>query len=195
MLSLENISILQGDLTLCQNLSVSFLGGAIVNLHGINGSGKTTFLRVLAGLKEFDSGKIIYDVPNPYEEIRYLGHKNALKEYFSVNENIGLWAKLSHNETLINAALSYFNLHDLQNKNIYSLSAGQKRLVSLAKLMVNPGKIWLLDEPFSNLDEINQQKLQHLISAKVNDGGIVILTSHNKINFMDVLNFSIADYK
>ena len=83
----------------------------------------------------------------------------------------------------------------MQNKNIYSLSAGQKRLVSLAKLMVNPGKIWLLDEPFSNLDEINQQKLQHLISAKVNDGGIVILTSHNIINFMDVLNFSIADYK
>ncbi len=61
--------------------------------------------------------------------------------------------------------------------------------------MVNPGKIWLLDEPFSNLDEINKHKLQHLISAKVNDGGIVVFTAHSIINFMDVLNFSLANYK
>ncbi|MFZ8865095.1 MAG: heme ABC exporter ATP-binding protein CcmA [Rickettsiales bacterium] len=195
MLSLENIAVTQNNITICTNLSVSFLAGSIVNIFGVNGSGKTTLLKVMAGLKEFEQGQIIYNVKEPYKEIRYLGHQNALKEYFSVYENISFWAKLTKNDSLIEPALNYFALEQIKHKNISKLSAGQKKLVAIAKLMVNPGKIWLLDEPFSNLDEINKHKLQHLISAKVNDGGIVVFTAHSIINFMDVLNFSLANYK
>jgi len=194
MLSIEELTLEIDNKVLCKNLSVSFLGGAIVNIYGENGCGKTSLLKVLAGLKEFDQGRVIYDVPNPLEEIRYLGHKNALKEYFTVVENLEFWAELSGNRMLIPAALSYFKLDDLAERKVCDLSAGQRRLVGLARLLVTPAKIWLLDEPFSNLDDYNLEKVKQLIIGKVNDGGLTVISSHKKVDFLDVVNLPLAEF-
>lgn len=190
MLSCKKLTYSIADKTLFKDFSHNFKSGMITAIKGANGSGKTSLLELLAGFREADQGEVLFAkeplreiIDDYYENLRFIGHQRAIKENLTVLQNISFWSELVGNEMLIAAAIRYFALEDIIDKKISSLSAGQKKLVDLTKLLTNPGKIWLLDEPFENLDNKNQEKLKDLIEARAGEGSIIIFTTHQNIKF------------
>ena len=169
-------------------ISLSLLPGSITKLSGKNGSGKTSFLKIIAGLISPNSDSEILinnipiqEIPKPY--LTYIAHEPAIYEQMSVIENLEFWANCYNSEILIPSALHYFQLGDIADAKCSELSAGNKQKVALARLICCESKIWLLDEAEVNLDEENKRNLYNLISIKANNGGIIIMTSHNKLPF------------
>jgi heme exporter protein A len=146
-------------------MSITFLPTSIVYIKGGNGTGKTSFLRMLSGIKTPSAGKITYDkkalpisnLEKPY--CTYIGHNLAIKPELTVLENISLWARLYNSEILSEAALMYFQLQELADVKCFELSAGNQKKVALARLLVCPSKLWLLDEVDTNLDKANRKIL------------------------------------
>lgn len=177
--------------------------GCILVLKGSNGTGKTSLLKIISGLIPPKKGEILYNnqpVKKYYDEycslIEYVGHQNALKQDLTVIENIEFWSKMKESVELIPAALKYFGLSDYADIPCYKLSAGWQRKVALARLMACNSKLWLLDEPFANLDSESQVMLQNLISIRCNEGGIVILTSHDEVKrFKTASIMNLEDFK
>jgi len=195
MISLQKIKSSSFNEILYKNLSITIFPGSIVNLYGENGSGKTSLLRIIAGLDDGYEGEINTAYDDFLSEVRYLGHEHGLVKNLTIEQNLKFFAKIYQHEILLDSAYSYFDLAKIKNKKITELSAGQIRMVALARLIIMPGKIWLLDEPFNNLDAKNTIKVKQLINAKVNDAGITILTTHKKIDFMDVINVALDDFR
>ena len=192
MLTLNNIAIAGGDDILIKNFGATFFAGSLVNLYGSNGIGKTSLIKAIAGIKKPEHGEI--DLGEDEDSISYLPHSNILDLELTALDNLSFWAELCDNEILIDSAIQYLGLESFLDKKTKNLSAGQKQLISLSQLIVMQKKIWLLDEPFSNLDEDNAIKLKQLISSKSYDGGVTILTSHKKLKFMDMININLNDY-
>jgi heme exporter protein A len=184
ILSVEALTVERGGRIVLSNLCFAVAAGEALLVTGRNGAGKSTLLRVLAGLLPFQAGKI--HVPGATEEVRaaetihYLGYEDALKPSLSVRENLEFWAAmlgegdgLSPRDAL--AALGIARLLDLPAAY---LSAGQKRRVALARLLLNPRPVWLLDEPLIALDLSAQETLASIMAAHVAGGGAIIAASH-----------------
>lgn len=202
MLTLNNISISRNYSELISNLSITLFGGACLNLYGSNGCGKTTLLNMLASLTEIAKGKLLFnktEVTEAIDEYRllisYIGHKNSLTESFTVRENLEFWAAINSKLEAVEAALTCFNLQDLDDIKIEKLSAGQKRRVALARLLVSNSIIWLLDEPFANLDKKSEDLLKDVIKAKTQQNGIVIVTSHTPIDDKAMLHINLEELR
>lgn len=203
MLTLENLSCRRGSEILFKGVGITIGDSAIVLVRGDNGCGKTTLLESIACLRPVEEGRILYagkEVKGEhYKEycdiIQYVGHKPAIKLQMTVEENISFWAKLRNNERAVAAAITFFDLDEYANNMCCELSAGYKKRVSLACLMVSNADIWLLDEPFTNLDETGKNTLSSLIAAKCERGGSVIVTSHNELPFKNYLEINLMEYK
>lgn len=157
-------------------------------LRGDNGSGKTTLLQILAGLKQFYTGTFTWNqqsAPNLdyLTTTLYIGHKNALHEQLSAAEMIEYFAMLAGRQDThqLNQLIDDFALRDLMPQGPRALSAGQKRKISLLRLGLIPSKVWLLDEPFSNLDQQASEVLVQLIQSHQQQGGITILSAHQAL--------------
>lgn len=147
-------------------------GGALV-LRGPNGIGKTTLLRTLAGLQPPLSGRI----SAPPEAIAYAAHADGLKATLTVTENLSFWARL-HGHGEIGAAMETFGLGPLRHRPAQNLSAGQRRRLGLARLLVTRRPIWLLDEPTVSLDVEGVALFGAAVRAHLAAGGAALIATH-----------------
>ncbi|HXO91634.1 MAG TPA: heme ABC exporter ATP-binding protein CcmA [Stellaceae bacterium] len=167
-------------------------GGALV-LRGANGSGKTSLLRLLAGLIAPAAGRLSWG-PTPIQDdlaghrarLHYVGHQDGVKPGLTPRETLVFWAALRGcgircRASVLEAALAAFALEPVADWPCRWLSAGQRRRLALARLSVTPASLWLLDEPFTALDHDNQNRLEQAIAAHRAGGGRVILATHLSI--------------
>jgi heme exporter protein A len=169
----------RGERVLFRELSLMLHPGQIVWVRGANGQGKTSLLRLLAGLAPPDAGGIAYAAER---ERIYVGHANALKDDLTVAESLLFLSRLhgfSTDAAAQSAALQRFGLHSRRSAPVRTLSQGQRRRVALARLCLAPASaLWLLDEPFDALDAEGVEALNALLAEHAMRGGGVVLTSH-----------------
>ncbi len=166
-------------------LDFSVNAGEALLVQGDNGAGKTTLLRVLAGLLRADTGRIEVQgrAANPSLRalaIAYLGHLPALKGDLGVLENLDFLCGL-HGRRRNQApsdALAIVGLAGFEDSLVRQLSAGQKKRLSLARLWLSPAPLWLLDEPYANLDLDGINLVNRMVQAHLHDGGAALLTTH-----------------
>mgnify|MGYP001393850545 CR=1 FL=1 len=186
-LSIKNLACKRGSRIIFDKISFEIKSGQTFLIKGRNGSGKTSLMRTLGGYIKPHEGEISVDGKNidisDSEYFQFIGEKNALKNNLSVKNNIILWSLLFNASIDINDLLKNFSLTNFINKDVATLSDGQKKRLSLSKLFLNQKPIWLLDEPYVFLDEQNTIDLNNKISRFNLEGGIVIITSNIDIDF------------
>lgn len=161
-------------------------GGEALQVTGANGAGKSSLLRMIAGLVRLAGGRLKFDGGDPErpipEQAHYLGHQDALKSALSVRENLAFWASFLGGDTAKGeAALSAVGLDGLARLPASYLSAGQRRRLSLARLIAVERPIWLLDEPTSALDSDGQAVLAGLMRRHLSGGGLILAATHGPI--------------
>mgnify|MGYP001223738288 CR=1 FL=1 len=188
---IKNISCIRGNKLLFKNLDFNLNNKDLVIIKGSNGSGKTSLLKILVGLLKPISGSIIIDKKNLYElkdesfkYFEYIGHENGIKEALTVKENLNYYLKIKKNLSFKNfqKTIKIFNLKNLLDIRVENLSSGEKRKVSLSKLILSNSKIWLLDEPTNNLDKKSINNFFKILKQHLKSGGIAIIASHDEIN-------------
>ncbi|HGG06298.1 MAG TPA: heme ABC exporter ATP-binding protein CcmA [Aliiroseovarius sp.] len=172
-LVIENLAVSRGGVPVLEGVSFTLSAGQILLLTGPNGSGKTTLLRTLAGLQPALAGRISM----PPEAIAYGAHADGLKSTLSVAENLAFWASIYRTGD-ISAVLSRFNLAALAERPAANLSAGQKRRLGLARLLVTGRPVWLLDEPTVSLDTASVALFAEAVRDHVAAGGAALIASH-----------------
>ena len=187
----SQLTCLRGERILFEGLDLHLDAGEWLHVRGENGVGKTSLLRLLAGLAQPASGGIFWgglsitiDPSTYHQHLFFLGHRDALKEDLSALENIAIAAALDGqriSEDRMLAALHRFGLRGREDLPVTCLSAGQKRRVLLARLLLRSSQLWILDEPFNALDSQAIKMLERVIGEHIAAGGMVILTSHQEV--------------
>lgn len=189
-LEVNNLHCIRGERELFTDVSFGLTGGDVLQVHGANGSGKTTLLRILACLTEPEQGSIRWcgteasqNITGYLQAMRYSGHLSGIKLELSPWENVRLASQLHGTEPAMSVeeALDEVALYGFEHEPARTLSAGQRRRISLARLLVSPGLLWLLDEPHTSLDKAGMALLQNFLHRQLERGGIIILASHTPI--------------
>ena len=178
-LTVAGVSAFRGERLVLRDLSFHVPDGGALLLLGANGSGKSTLLRVLAGLKRPDAGQVVWRGQDAREQpamVAYLGHLDAIKPGLTAIENLALPARIGCGSAA--AALAALDLTALRDLPARLLSAGQKRRLALARLVVSRAGLWLLDEPTLGLDTASVARLGTLLAAHRAAGGVVVTATH-----------------
>lgn len=170
-----NLSAFRGERLVLSNISLHAPEGSALLLLGPNGSGKSTLLRVLAGLKRPDAGTIEWN-GEPLEHVAYLGHQDAIKAGLTTAENLAFAA--SRSNMTVAAALEAMDLTPLADLPAKMLSAGQRRRLALARLVLSTAPVWLLDEPTLGLDHASVERLGGLMAQHRAAGGVIVTATH-----------------
>jgi heme exporter protein A len=196
MLEVSNLACSRGDHRLFSGLSFNLQPGQIMQVQGVNGSGKTSLLRTLCGFLTPDEGDIAWRGESIreldedyYAEMLYLGHLNAIKDELSALENLRISSGLSGlelNEKEAIIALRRMGLRGREMLPTKVLSQGQRRRVALARLLASDAKLWILDEPLTALDVGAVGLIQELISHHLAQQGMVIFTTHQSLQVAGV---------
>ncbi len=191
MLSARQLHCERDDRLLFQNLDFDLGEGQVLQVKGSNGSGKTTLLRILCGLNDNFTGNIYWygqAVARHRDEflasLLYLGHRVGVNMVLSPLENLR-WAcnlQAPTSDEKIVMALEKLDLRGFEDSPCHNLSAGQKQRVSLARLLVSPARLWVLDEPFTTLDIYGVAALEELLAEHVSAGGAVVVTTHHALS-------------
>jgi len=188
----------RGERPLFRRLSLSLRPGQVTWLRGRNGRGKTSLLRLLAGLSTPAHGEVLIDgrplrkLPAEWRsKLLYIAHANALKDDLSAAESLRFLSHLRGApaaDEAITRALARLGMAGMRKAPVRTLSQGQRRRVALARLALpDPAAIWLLDEPFDALDVDGVEVLNDLLSEQARRGGSVLLTSHQALSLADPL--------
>ena len=181
----EALACQRGAGLVFDNLSFEVKPGTALMVRGANGSGKSSLLRQLAGLLPVAAGRISHGAAH-HHHIHYLGHQDGLKAALSVAETLAFDAALAGARGGDEAASNIADLLGLAHKQwqfVGDLSAGQRRRLSLARLLLDPRALWLLDEPFTALDEAGRALVTALAQAHLKQGGMMIAASHEALPF------------
>jgi heme exporter protein A len=182
----QGLTSIRGGRMLFCGLSLTVEAGEALSLGGPNGAGKTTLLRTIAGFLKPAAGSVRLELGaaerSLAEQCHYVGHLNALKASLSVEENLSFWgAFLGGTPAAIEGALAAFGLAGLNDTPAAYLSAGQKRRLCLARVLLAERPLWLLDEPTAALDHTAQQMLLKVIEAHLARGGLLVAASHEAL--------------
>lgn len=179
MLAAQSLSLERGGRQLFENLSFEIYPGQLVQLTGANGAGKTSLMRILAGLSRYGfQGSVTCSAP-----MLFLGHHAAVKGMLTPRENLA-WHVSGEGQfcdEAIEDALAKVGLYGYEDVPSNALSAGQHRRVNLARLYLSTSPLWLLDEPFTAIDAAGVEALEALNVQHVQRGGAVVLTSHQAL--------------
>lgn len=188
-LIVSDLTVARGGVPVLEGVSFVLTSGKALVLRGPNGAGKTTLLRTVAGLQPPMAGT----VSGAEDRIAYAAHADGIKQVLTVAENLKLWADV-FGQSDIAPALEAFNLKDLRDRAAGSLSAGQKRRLGLARLMVTGRPIWVLDEPTVSLDVASVALFADAVRAHLAAGGSALMATHIDLGLeADVLD--VTPYK
>ena len=202
MLLINNLSFFRDDNLIFENLNLSLGNGQITQIRGKNGSGKTTFLKVILNIVKSKTGEIFWEgqnvkknIFNFYNQITYVADHNTSTRKLTVLDNIKFWrglssSNLSDDETLI--LLETFSLKKYLNTQTMYLSSGEVKKLELLRLILEQKKIWILDEPYNHLDDSSIEILNQTFIDHTNNDGIILFASHYNpaINNLEILEFS-----
>jgi heme exporter protein A len=187
-LTAEKIACARGERRLFDSLSFTVRAGQALAVEGANGAGKTSLLRLLAGFLAPAAGRVVVRTAQGDSDeaetrarlVGWLGHLDGLKPQMTVREQLSFYAHL-YGVAVSDAALEQVNLSRQADLPCRYLSAGQKRRLALARLLVSNRPLWLLDEPFAALDSAGQALVAHLMARHCGQGGIVIAATHDPL--------------
>ena len=196
----SDLSCIRDDRVLFEALSFDLVSGQVLLLEGKNGSGKTSLLRILCGFREPDAGQVLWcgDAINDsqyHADMAYVGHLDGVKKELTVLENLKVSLALGRSgQYSIAQALAKVQLADYDDVLVQALSAGQKRRLSLARLLITQNIVWILDEPFTSLDKQGIALIETLMAEHCASGGMIVLTSHHDIELhgVDVQRISLS---
>jgi heme exporter protein A len=188
----KDLSCVRDDRVLFEGLAFELVSGQVLLLEGKNGSGKTSLLRILCGFREPDAGQVFWcgnaiNDSQYYADMAYVGHLDGDKKELTVLENLkvslalGRFGQYSIQQALTKVHLAYYD-----DVLVQALSAGQKRRLSLARLLITQNIVWILDEPFTSLDKQGIALIETLMSEHCASGGMIVLTSHHDIELHGV---------
>ena len=190
LLEARNIHCWRGDRHILRDVSFGVCAGEFLKLTGPNGVGKTTLIRIVCGLLPPESGSVIWRGKQVrsasdefHAEMAYLGHLNSLKADLTARENLRFLAGLRQTLTDadIDAVLDRVGILSRGDLVARSLSAGQKRRLALARLLLSGAKLWILDEPVTNLDTAGIELVEQLITEHVTGGGLALSAAHQRL--------------
>ncbi len=181
-LQAENVACSRGGREIFAGLSFSVHDGEALMVTGRNGAGKSSLLRTIVGLVRLTEGEIRLEggraEASVAEQSHFVGHDDAIKPALSVRENLVFWTRYLGGAADVIAALEAVELAPLAALPAAYLSAGQKRRLSLARLVAIKRPLWLLDEPTTALDSVAQQRFSVLMQAHLRDGGLIVAAAH-----------------
>ena len=185
----EDLTLFRGERCLFSALNFALEGGQLLQLEGSNGSGKTSLLRVIAGLLDPEEGVVRWDGEDSRDnrqaflsQLAWLGHKPGFKLDLTPVENLRFETSLRpQSERSMDEVFEKLQLTALKPLPLRSLSAGQQRRVALARLMLSSAPLWILDEPYTNLDKAGRELVDQIVQAHVEKGGLCLLASHQAV--------------
>ena len=180
LVNISNLVCVRNERLLFKKLNFSACAGELWHIVGPNGCGKSSLLQILSGLLSPQSGCVEWS-----SEFAYVGHKQGIKMGLTVLENLDIQAQLNLQRLRSNwqEIFTKLTLNGLEHELCQCLSAGQRQRVALARLLILNAKVWLLDEPFTAVDKTGVAKLHTILTEHVEQGGLVILTSHQPVAF------------
>lgn len=183
-LELLELSVARDGAVVLPPVTQRLKGGDVLLVSGRNGAGKSSLLKVVAGLLKPASGQILFngkplhEAPDFARSVVYIGHRRGVEPGMSVRSHLAFWARAFKSRELIDVALHYFDLEDIADVPVHTLSAGWQQRVALTRLILQPGKLWLLDEPTSGLDEDGVRLLNGIMDSRQEQGGMILIASH-----------------
>jgi heme exporter protein A len=197
-LSATDLACRRGGRDVFADVNFSVAAGESLAIRGRNGAGKSSLLRMVVGLVRVASGRLSLEGGDPEltigEQAHYLGHLDALKPSLSVAENLQFWSAFfgADNVGLIES-LRTVGLDALADLPAAYLSAGQRRRLSIARLLAVKRPLWLLDEPTSTLDAAAQVRLAEIMQAHLAGGGIILAATHSALGLDTARELQLAD--
>tara|TARA_X000000368_G_scaffold162159_1_gene127792 strand:+ start:79 stop:687 length:609 start_codon:yes stop_codon:yes gene_type:complete len=202
MLFINNLSFSRNDTIIFENLNLSLSDKKIIQIKGRNGSGKTTFLKVMLNILEPKSGEIIWKGKNIkknifdfYNQTTFIMDNNTSTRYLSVEDNINFWKGLSNsklNNIEIFELLKKLEIEKYFKTKVMYLSSGERKKLELLRLILEQKKLWVLDEPFNHLDNSSIEILSQTFLDHANNDGMILFASHVNplINNLEILEFN-----
>jgi heme exporter protein A len=189
-LDVTDLGVARGGLPVLTGVSFELAPGEALILRGPNGAGKTTLLRTIAGLQPPLSGRI----EGAEDRIAYAAHSDGLKSSLSVVENLAFWAEV-FGAREIEPALETFALTDLRDRLAATLSAGQKRRLGLARLLVTARPLWVLDEPTVSLDTASVAMFAGAVERHLGQGGSALIATHIDLGLARARVLDVTPYR
>lgn len=202
MLLINNLSFSRNKTKIFENLNLSLNNKGMMQIKGKNGSGKTTFLKVILNILEPESGEIIWKGKNIkknifdfYNQTTFIMDNNTSTRELSVQDNINFWKGLSSsklNNDEIFKLLKKLNIEQYYKTRVMLLSSGERKKLELLRLILEQKKLWVLDEPFNHLDDLSIEILNQTFLDHINSDGMILFASHFNPNIsnLETLEFN-----
>ena len=195
-LSAKNLTLIRGETCLFQGLGFALNPGELLLLEGQNGSGKTSLIRAIAGMLSLESGEIFWngiDVSRQRQEFHgelvWLAHRTGLKGDLTLVENLRFEASLRPQKNVDSDAIyERLGISRLKTLPLRALSAGQQRRVSLARMLLADVPLWMMDEPFTNLDREGRKLVVDLVEEHLETGGMCVMAAHQDVEIKATIN-------